>query len=191
MKKMDKADRNKNNNQWYAVAGGPSAGKTTLVNELAKLGYKTQPEAVRILLERELAKGKKLEQIQGTAELQKAIYNLQLGMENAAPKNEIVFFDRGLPEGIAYCRFNNLKLEEYSTANRQIFKNRYCKIFFCEQLPFNKDNIRVEDEKAAFELSRLIRAAYADLDYDIIDLPPVEFVADRVKLVLVEIGCKI
>ncbi len=177
-----------NQNKWYAIAGGPSSGKTTLVNELAKIGFKIYPEAVRILLERELAQGKKLKDVQGTVDLQKEIYKLQLEMENAAPKDEVVFFDRGLPEGIAYCRFYGLDIAEYSEKNRQIFEDRYCKVFFCQQLPFDKDRARVEDEIAAQKLSRLIRAAYAELGYEIIDLPPGPTPANRVKIILFTIS---
>jgi len=60
---------------WYVMAGGPSSGKTTLVGEMAKLGYATYPEAVRIIIDREMARGRKLEELQGTPELQKKFLN--------------------------------------------------------------------------------------------------------------------
>jgi len=172
---------------WYVVAGGPSSGKTTIVNELAKLGYAVYPEASRVLIGGELAKGRKLEEFQGTIDFQKEIFKLQREMEEGAPKDKIVFFDRALPEGIAYCRFYGMEIEEYSKKNWAIFKNRYRRIFFCEQLPFDKDNTRIEDDKSTRELSRIIREAYADLDYEIIDLPPLP-VEERMKIVLNEIG---
>ena len=173
---------------WYVMAGGPSSGKTTLVGEMAKLGYVAYPEAVRIIIDREMARGRKLEEIQGTPELQKKVFKLQLENEENAPKDKIVFFDRALPEGIAYCRFYGMDVEEYAPPNWPKFKNRYRKIFFCQQLPFDKDQARIEDAKTANELSRLIRAAYVDLDYEIIDLAPTPNVSDRVKIVLAEIA---
>jgi len=172
--------------QWYVVAGGPSSGKTTIVNELAKAGYVVYPEASRVLIGRELAKGRKLEEFQGTVEFQKEIFKLQREAEDSAPKDKIVFFDRALPEGIAYCRFYGMDITEYSQPNWPQFKNRYRKIFFCRQLPFDKDHVRIEDAKTAQDLSRLIREAYANLDYEIIDLPPVS-IAGRIKIVLSEI----
>jgi predicted ATPase len=112
---------------------------------------------------------------------------LQLAVENSAPKDKVVFFDRALPEGIAYCQFGGLDIGEYSQSNWPKFKNRYRKVFFCQQLPFNKDCTRIENEKTANELSRLIREVYVDLDYKIIDLPSVS-VGERLRIVLDEIG---
>ena len=45
------------NNNWYVITGGPSAGKTTLLAELEKLGYKTIPEAARTLIDEAVAEG--------------------------------------------------------------------------------------------------------------------------------------
>jgi len=81
-----------------------------------------------------------------------------------------------------------MDVEEYAQPSWPKFKNRYRKIFFCQQLPFDKDRARIEDAKTANELSRLIRAAYVDLDYEIIDLAPTPNVSDRVKIVLAEIA---
>jgi predicted ATPase len=50
-------------NYWYAVAGGPSSGKTTLVNELAKRGFQVYSEAARALIAREMSRGCSLEEI--------------------------------------------------------------------------------------------------------------------------------
>jgi predicted ATPase len=170
---------------WYVVSGGPSSGKTTLVNEMAKLGYATYPEATRFLIEKEMAQGRKLEEIQNTLELQEKVLQLQLKNEENAPKDRIVFFDRAIPDGLAYTRFNKLSEAMFSGLE---LRGRYKKIFFCQPLPFEKDRVRIEDKKWANALSRVVRQIYADLGYDIIDLAPTPNVSDRVKVVLKELS---
>ncbi|PIS15984.1 hypothetical protein COT62_00785 [Candidatus Roizmanbacteria bacterium CG09_land_8_20_14_0_10_41_9] len=50
-------------NNWYVITGAPSAGKTTLLKELEKKGYTVIYEAARIIIDREMKKGKKLSEI--------------------------------------------------------------------------------------------------------------------------------
>lgn len=175
----------KQQSNWYVITGGPSSGKTTLAGELAKLGYKTYPEAVRILIDRELAKGRELEEIQGTIKLQKDILAIQLENEKNAPKDEFVFFDRAIPDGLAYTRFNGLKEDIFKGVE---FRGRYRKIFFCQQLPFIKDYARIEDSECAKRLSQTIHQTYSDLSYEIIDLKAEPTPANRIKTIIRELG---
>ena len=46
------------NSSWYVITGGPSTGKTTLLEELAKRGYKTIPEVARVVIDEGIAAGK-------------------------------------------------------------------------------------------------------------------------------------
>jgi len=172
-------------NRWYVVSGGPSSGKTTLINELVARGYKIIPEAARFLIEQKIEEGKSVKDIQNTNEFQKEVLGLQLENEKNAPKDEIVFFDRAICDGLAYCKFQKLDVPEYANLD---LRGRYKKVFFCEQLPLYKDNVRIENDEAARELSRLIRQTYQDLDYEIINLPATPTPDDRIKTVLSEIG---
>ncbi len=170
---------------WYVISGGPSSGKTTLVNELVAKKYKIIPEAARFLIERKTAKGIAVKDFQNTNEFQKEVLDLQLQNEKSAPKDETVFFDRAIPDGLAYCKFQKLDVPEYANLD---LRGRYKKIFFCEQLAVDKDGIRIESDESARELSRLIRQAYDDLGYEIVDLPVTPTAANRIVIVLQEIA---
>jgi predicted ATPase len=170
---------------WYVVAGGPSSGKSTLIGQLAKLGYATYPEAANILIDQEMAKGRALEEIRADeAEFQKRILDMQLEIERNAPRDLIVFFDRGVPDGIAYYRLYGLNPDDFA---KFCERGVYRKIFFCEQLPFDKTRVRIEDAQTAEKLSRYLREAYESLDYPIVSLPATSLIEDRVRIVLAEI----
>ena len=51
------------NTNWYVITGAPCSGKTTLIDQLADLGYNTVPEAGRKYIENELAKGRSLDEV--------------------------------------------------------------------------------------------------------------------------------
>jgi len=169
--------------KWYVITGGPSSGKTTTINELSKLGFHTVPEAARILIDREKTNGKTLEQIRGgelESDFQLKVLKLKIEIENKTPKDEVVFFDRGIPDSIAYYEIlgaDSKKLKEFCK------EKTYKKIFFLEQLPYKKDYARVEDEETANKISELSFKAYVDLEYEIMRIPAMS-IEDRIKMIL-------
>lgn len=169
---------------WYVITGGPSSGKTTVLNELAKLGYVIYPEAARVFIDQEMAKVKSLKEIRGNeAEFQRKVLKLKIEVEKAAPKNKIVFFDRVIPDSIAYYQICNLEPREVLKFCK---KKQYKKIFLFEQFPFNQDYARVEDDKTIEKLNKLLKESYEKLGYKVVDIPIIS-VSERVKRILKEI----
>jgi len=170
---------------WYVITGGPSSGKTTVLEELAKLGYLTYPEAARVLIDREMAESKSLKEIRGNeAEFQKKVLEMKIEIEKKAPKDKIVFFDRAIPDSIAYYQIDGLDPKEVLKLCQ---RESYRKIFFLEQLPLDQDYARVEDEKTIKKLNKLLKESYQNLGYQVIDVLalPVE---ERVRKILGEIN---
>jgi len=169
---------------WYVITGSPSSGKTMVLNELAKLGYTVYPEAARIFIDREIAKGKSLMDIRGDeAEFQRKVLKMKIDTEKIVPREKVVFFDRAIPDSIAYYQIAGLSPEE-------VFKfcqeKKYRKIFFFEELPFEKDYARVEDEKTIKKLNKLLKESYENLGYEVMVVPPVS-VKERVTMILADI----
>ena len=103
----------KSSPNWYVITGGPSSGKTTVLNELAKLDYLIYPEAARVFIDKEMAKGKSREEIRGDeAKFQKGVLTIKIKVEKEALKNKVVFFDRAIPDSIAYYQICGLDLKE-------------------------------------------------------------------------------
>ena len=170
--------------KWYVITGGPSSGKTSVINELKKLGYTTIPEAARLIIDREMRKGKSIEEIRrNEVKFQLKVWRLKLFLEQRAPRNEILFLDRGLPDSIAYFKLLKFKEDEIGEIIETCKRRKYEKVFFLEQLPFEKDYARTEDEVTAKKLSELIFDVYSNLGYEVIKVPR-ESVRKRVELIL-------
>lgn len=169
---------------WYVITGGPSSGKTTVLNKLAKLGYLIYPEAARVFIDQEMAKGKSLKEIRGNeAEFQKKVLEMKIETEKATPKDKIVFFDRATPDSVAYYQICGLDPKEVL---KLCLKKTYRKIFFLEQLSFENDYARVENRETIEKLNKLLKESYQDLGYEVISISAVS-VKERVKKILIEI----
>lgn len=166
---------------WYVITGGPNSGKTTTINHLAKLGYHTTPEYARVYMGQELAKGKTIEEIRkDEVKFQVKITKGKIQFEKKAPKNKIVFFDRGLPDSIAYYKFLKIQVPKKLI---QLSKNRYKKVFLLDVLPYKKDYARIETEKEAKLIHKIIKLTYKELDYDVIKIP-VMSVEERIETII-------
>lgn len=166
---------------WHVIVGGPSSGKTTLINYLDSQGYHTVPEMARIHIKERLSAGSNLEDIiEDNAHFQREVLSRVLKRERQLPKNQLIFFDRGAPDSVGYFRYHHLETETILKACQKI---RYQKIFYCHQLPMNQDAFRMEDSLAAKKLGDLIYQAYFDLGYPLIELPAIS-VQERMDIVL-------
>src|SRR5690606_34816123 len=83
------------------LTGGPSSGKTTIINSLLEKGYSVVSEVAKDIIEKEGLvdpnNKKKYE------ELQNKIAHLQIKREKNLEGKVINFLDRGVYDGIVYC----------------------------------------------------------------------------------------
>lgn len=165
--------------QWCVITGAPSSGKTTLINQLANQGARISPEVARDRIQQEL-----LTHHQSFAEiqqdlLQQSIADIMCDRESLFPYQETIYFDRGLPDSLAYYRFHQIN----TTGLEKRCKNfRYFKVFFCQTLPVAEDPIRIEGDLEAKTIGQYIHEAYSNLGYDLIELPALS-VVERLKII--------
>ena len=100
-----------------------------------------------------------------------------------APKHDLVFFDRGLPDLIAYSKCFNLNIGSELQASRIYSYNRT--VFFTsawEQIYINDAERRIGfDAVKVFESD--LRQAYLELGFQLVDVPLLS-IAERVDFIL-------
>lgn len=172
-------------NNWYVLTGAPSSGKTTTVNALAQRGYKIVPEAARLYIDQELSKGKTIEQIRkDELEFQHQVLNIKLKAERQISYEQITFFDRAIPDSIAY--YDLWRVEADNILKQSLRKCSYKKVFLLKAHSFLKDYARVESEEQAKQLEILLQRAYQQLKIPIV-LVPVMNVNERIDFILREV----
>jgi len=108
---------------------------------------------------------------------------MKIEIEKSAPKDEIVFFDRAIPDSIAYYQICGLNPKEVLKFCK---KQKYKKVFFLESLPFKKDYARIENKDTVKKLNKLLKETYKKLKYKVIEIPAMS-VKKRLNKILKEI----
>ncbi len=172
-------------NNWYIITGPPCSGKTTLLNLLRKKGYQVVEEAARILIDREIAEGNTIERIRkNELSFQKKVLQQKINMEKQLSRGELIFFERGIPDSIAYFKLCGITSD--FSLKKALNKCFYKKIFFLELLDYKKDYARVENEKDAVILERLLEESYIKLKMEVVKVPKMsikkrlDFIIDRI-----------
>ena len=172
----------KANTNWHVITGGPSTGKTTVINMLEKRGYKTTIEHARHYIDTMRTEGETIEEMRSNKrKFQIGVLDMQIEQEAAIQPKDLVFLDRAIPDAMAYYQFLMLDYDEKLL--NAIKKTSYKKIFILDRLPFTKDYARTEDEADQIKIHQLIIDVYTSLGFPIITvpvLPPIE----RVEFIL-------
>ncbi|MBO2545390.1 MULTISPECIES: AAA family ATPase [Flavobacteriaceae] len=167
---------------WQVITGGPSTGKTTVINMLAERGYKTTIEHARHYIDTMRTEGQTVEELRSNRKkFQIGVLDMQIEQEASILPQDLVFLDRAIPDAMAYYQF--LKLDYDEKLLTAVKNTSYKKIFILDRLPFTKDYARTEDEEAQKKIHQLIIDVYTSLGFPIVSvpvLPPTE----RVEFIL-------
>lgn len=168
---------------WYVLTGGPSTGKTTVINLLSQRGYKTTIEHARHYIDTQRTQhGRTVAEVKANQEkFQLSVLQMQVAQEKSLVPTEMVFLDRAIPDGLAYYRFLNIPERESLEDVWPLFQ--YKKIFILDRLPFVKDDARTEDEAAQEKIHELLIEVYRSLNFPI-QFVPVLPPEERVEFIL-------
>jgi len=149
--------------KWWVVTAGPSSGKTSVLEYLASRGYQTKPEAARVLIDREMNNGRRIEAIRANERnFQLTVHEMKERMEREMSPEDVILLDRGI-EGDSFA---------YNGDNETAIPNRrYAGIFLLDELPFQGDYARTENEARAREIHLRIGIGYRVLGYRPIRVP--------------------
>jgi len=170
---------------WQVITGAQSSGKTTLIDQLADEGFRTVPEVARQYFEREMARGRTMDEIaENQAALERRLMDMQLRIEHGLRAIDVVFLDRALPDMLTFYRVFGLNPNEMLL---KCFHHRYASVFVLDRLPLQQDGLREEVDVSAVLLDEWLARDYSALGYDVVRvpvLPPQErlaFVLERLS----------
>ena len=176
---MEKQNKTTN---WYVITGGPSTGKTTVINLLTERGYKTTIEHARHYIDTMKEEVRTVEEIRANKrKFQLGVLDMQIEQEAELSPSETVFLDRAIPDAMAYYRF--LKLEYDKILLDAMKEVAYKKIFILDRLPFVNDYARTEDEQAQKLIHQLIIEVYQSLEFPVVFVPVIS-PDERVEFIL-------
>ena len=154
---------------WHVITGAPCCGKTTLIDQLAEKGFRTVPEIAHLYIEREMALGRKSNEIlKNRVDLQGILVEMQLGIEQELQANEVTFLDRALPDCLAFNRYVGLNPNEILS---ECFHHRYASVFILDLLPFQEDGVRADDSAVVGYLDEWLARDYRALGYRVVRVP--------------------
>jgi len=167
------------------LTGGPSTGKTTIIEQLDALGYICKHEISRQITRQGQKDGIDQLFLKDPLAFSKALFEgrkrqyAQTDNYEKAP----VFFDRGLPDIVAYMDYLG------ESAPQSFFKDithmRYDLVFIFP--PWKaihiSDNERYESFEQGQKIYQHILSRYQNLDYDPIEVPTGS-VNDRIEFIL-------
>ena len=165
------------------LSGCSGGGKSTLLAELARLGFKTVSEPGRRIAAEELrGDGKALPWVNLAAFAERAIDLAAQDRDLAASDNDWTFFDRSLVDAAVALQHATGQAVSVTLASFRCYHRR---VFLTPPWPeiYVSDQERQHDMgEAIAEYERLV-VAYGELGYDAIILPK-SSVPDRARFVL-------
>ena len=154
---------------WHVITGAPSCGKTTLINLLADKGFQTVPESARQYMEREIVKGRTIDEIhENGAALQRCLEDMQLSIEGGLRAIDVAFLDGAVPGSLAWYRVFGLNPNEILL---ECFHHRYASVFILDRLPLQLNGLRFEDDAVTGFLDEWIARDYSSLGYSVVRVP--------------------
>ncbi|MDW5443035.1 AAA family ATPase [Polaromonas sp. SM01] len=173
----------------YVIIGASGAGKSTLLTALSDLGYATVPEAaLAIVREQQESNGSILPWVNRPAFMEEVLNRNIRNHLASQSLREPVFFDRGIPECLAWMQLSGMALEPRHLAAPAQY--RYAPMVFVAE-PWPEVYVRDAERQASFE--RATRsyaptvAAYVEAGYSTCVIPKMSVQA-RASFVLKQVA---
>lgn len=174
---------------WFVITGGPGSGITTLVKAMKEHGYTIKAEVARNLILKAKKEGKNLQEYARSKQFEYDVFEQKVENESKFNTNKVLFFDRGLPDSIAYFKLAGIKTEsvKYISGFRS-----YRKIFWLAPLDdWIPDDVRggarQETSEEAKVIGEEIYKAYQEAGYQVdvnLIVVPVMSVEERLHFIL-------
>lgn len=155
------------------ITGGPGTGKSTVIKELSKRNFECMQEISRTIT----LNARKI----GTDQLflTKPLLFSELLLEGrvnqyieAEKKNsELVFFDRGIPDVIAYMNYIGIDYPSIYFSSSKMYRYNYIFLMPPWGEIYISDNERYENFEQVSAIHNHLERIYRELNYPIIEVP--------------------
>ena len=177
------------NNEIIVLIGGPSSGKSTLIDALTTKGYACLPEISREIIDKAQKEG--IDQLF----LEQPLLFSEMLLEGRKKQfieaqnhtDNVVFIDRGLPDVLAYMHYIG---DDYPAIFTETCNtHKYTKVFMLPPWKeiYVSDKERYESYEQALEIHEHLVQTYTNFGYDIIEVPK-DIVENRAAFILNKIS---
>jgi len=166
------------------ISGGPSSGKTTIINELKRAGHYCFDEVSRELILEAQKKGIAQPFLTDPEQFNNDLLKARIRQfEKAESLNVTAFYDRGVHDIVGYMHYGKQLIPK--SFNEACKNSKYDQVFL---LPPWKtihvvDNERYESFEQANEVYICLRKTYEEFGYKIVNVP-VGTVTERKDFIL-------
>jgi predicted ATPase len=175
--------------RFYVVTGGPGSGKSSLIDALARAGYKRSLEAGRAIIQEQVSIGGRALPWDDRMLFAEMMLEREMrSYREAQDEKGTVFFDRGVPDVCGYLRLieqtvpsDVSKAAEEFRYNLLVFVAPPWKEIFCQ------DRERKQDFDEAARTCDALEETYRSYGYDLVPLP-LASIEDRLRFVIERIG---
>lgn len=173
---------------YVILTGGPGGGKSTLIEALRKRGYLCMDEVARDIIKEEVATNGKALPWGDREKFTKRIFDETIKQYHSVNSCEIVFFDRGIVDVLAYAKMVNVKISkgmEWAAKelpfNKRVFVTLPWKEIYC-----NDEERKQSFEEAIDTFERIVKE-YRKYGYEVVELPKAD-VEIRINFILKHLG---
>lgn len=155
------------------ITGGPGTGKSTVIEALTKRDFMCMPEISRAVTLNARKNG--TEQLFLTKPLLFSELLLEgrvnQFIEAETSNNELVFFDRGIPDVHAYMNYISIDYPQSYIVKSNLYRYNYIFLMPPWEEIYITDNERYENFEQALAIHNHLERTYKDLNYPIIEVP--------------------
>lgn len=172
--------------QRVIVTGAPGTGKSTVLNLLEAKGYQVIPEMARQLIAEQQALNSDMVPWKDHTSFGKELFKRQVEQYHLA-KEGLVFYDRGVPDNLAYLRRDGHQNKELEVKAKGYTYHPTIFLMPPWEEIYGTDAVRWEDRELMLDIDRALRAMYEDFAYEIIEVPKAA-PEERLQFILDHLG---
>lgn len=170
------------------ITGGPGSGKTSLINHLETDGYPVHHEQARIFIDKANKGLSNLSPWVDHEAFANKVFKARLSDYERAQFGNFNFYDRGLPDTIAYLVRDGKKIPDDWIS--LVTAKRYSKLVFIappwEEI-FQSDSERQETADELENIHEHLVNTYENFGYELRELPKVS-IQERIEFIISELS---